>query len=380
MTLRKQAFLLLALTVALGVPLGGAPSAGPSVPAGNTGWAWSNPFPTGNTIDRVAVSGGRIWAGGSTGMLLHSDDGGAQWDGVRTGILDDIRTIDAISPTSVVFAGRCALRRSDDSGITVRRLAWGSNDDSCAAQIQALSFVTPLRGFLLLSNGDVYLTDDGGDTWRKRGGPPGRSSLGGDHVARALASPGASTGVVGGCKRILYTGDAGVQWTPVATGSGGAGLFNFEFSGGTTGYAAGDHSQLLRTTDGGESWSAVVGDDALRGQAVNSISCGTQSSCVVSLVGSASILRTEDGGKNWTATVASERRIGGVAFVGGARVIAAGESGLLVLSEDAGASWRAIGGSVNGAFRGVSVSSKLAATVYGDAGAAGGVARRDPRG
>ena len=70
----------------------------------------------------------------------------------------------------------------------VRRLAWGSSDDSCAAQIQAVSFPSPLIGYLLLTNGDVYATGDAGDSWKKQGVAPGSVAGGGNAAVRDIAS------------------------------------------------------------------------------------------------------------------------------------------------------------------------------------------------
>ena len=46
-------------------------TAAAAIPAGNTGWFWANPLPQGNTLDRLEVSGGRIWAGGATGTMMR---------------------------------------------------------------------------------------------------------------------------------------------------------------------------------------------------------------------------------------------------------------------------------------------------------------------
>jgi photosystem II stability/assembly factor-like uncharacterized protein len=339
------------------------------IQAGNTGWAWSNPLPQGNSLDSVAASGGRIWAGGATGTLLHSDDGGSHWAAVRTGLLDDVRTLVAVSPQSVIFAGRCALRRTDDGGVTVRRLAWGSSDDNCPATIQAVAFPAPLIGYLLLSNGDVYGTDDGGTNWRKQGSVPGASATGGGEAVRDMYFSGLSTGVLSVGGKLFQTTDAGQSWTPVKSLPAG-GQLDIEFVGSGVGYAAGDHSGLLRTTDGGATWNTVgPSDDPLQAQNVRSLACAGPSTCLAALASGDSLLRTTDGGQSWTAVKPGDQPVGAVVFFGPADAVAVGTGGATLISHDAGTTWSPVNSVASGAFRGLRAEGSSRALIFGDAGA-----------
>lgn len=362
----RKLFTALATALSIvGGMLAAAGGAGAAVSAGNTGWYWANPLPQGNTLVRIEASGGRLWAGGATGTLIHSDDAGVSWTAVRTGLLDEIRTIDAISPTSVVFAGKCALRRSDDSGQSVRRLAWGSNDDTCSAQIQAVSFPNPLLGYLLLTSGDIYVSSDGGESWKKQSVVPGAPA----QAVHDLSFTSSSTGVVSVGDRILQTVDAGVSWTPVKTISGGSGLMNFEFLNGSVGYAAGDHTDLLKTVDGGTTWNAVAGDNALRLYSVTGISCGSEQQCVASLATNNSVLSTVDGGATWQAALAGLVPVNATAFVSSTRVVAVGQDGLTNSSDDAGRNWGYGSSQPSGTYRKIRTDSRASAAVFGDAGA-----------
>ena len=100
----------------------GVVSAG-TVSSGNTGWNWSNPLPQGNTILTADAVNNRVYAAGANGTVLRSDNGGTEWTGVRSGILDDIKLIRTIGPDSFVFAARlCAasLRQWRRHGSTTR--------------------------------------------------------------------------------------------------------------------------------------------------------------------------------------------------------------------------------------------------------------------
>ncbi len=363
---RSFATLLAALLLTLALAYTGTAAA--ALPAGNTGWSWANPLPQGNTLDSVAVSGGRAWAGGATGTLLRSDDLGATWIATRTGLLDDIRTIEAISPTSVVFAGRCALRRTDDGGVTVKRLAWGASDDTCAAQIQAVSFPSPLIGYLLLTNGDLYATGDGGDSWNKRGVAPGSTAVGGTDSVRDISFSGPSTGVLSAGNRILQTVDAGVNWTPVAAPAGN-GQFKFEFLNASIGFAAGNKSAFLKTTDSGATWSVVPGGGL--GSAglvdVTGISCASELLCLITASPSNGYLRTVDGGATWTGSASAVPNA--AEFIDASNAVAVGNGGAVSISSDAGASFTPATSSASGSFTGIRVDSATSAFLYGFDGA-----------
>jgi photosystem II stability/assembly factor-like uncharacterized protein len=366
---RKSLATLFAASLLL-VALACAGTASAAIPAGNTGWSWANPLPQGNTLESLEVSGGRAWAGGATGTLLHSDDSGASWVAVRTGLLDDIRTIEAISPTTVVFAGKCALRRSDDGGATVRRLAWGSNDDSCAASIQAISFPSPLIGYLLLSNGDVYSTNDAGESWKKQGVVPGSSSGNGADAVRDLYFTATGTGVVSVGNRIMQTVDAGLTWNPAGAADSGPGQFNFRFVSASVGYAVGDHADILKTTDGGTTWAAVPGDFATRVQNLTGISCASESTCLATIAGSVFLLRTTDGGAHWTVvTGSSSDPIYAAGFASGSQAVAVGQGGASAVSTDGGANWRPGTSSASGKFNEIRVDSAKSAFIFGEGGA-----------
>ena len=363
---RSLATLLAALLLTLALASAGTASA--AIPAGNTGWSWANPLPQGNTLNSVAVSGGRAWAGGATGTLLRSDDLGATWTATRTGLLDDIRTIEAISPTSVVFAGRCALRRTDDGGNTVKRLAWGASDDTCAAQIQAVSFPSPLVGYLLLTNGDVYASGDGGDSWNKRGVAPGSPAAGGADSVSDISFSAASTGVLSAGNRILQTVDAGVNWTPVAAPAGN-GQFKFEFLNANVGFVAGNKTDFLKTTDSGASWTVVpnAGLDSPSLTDATGISCASELLCLVTTNPNYGYRLTTDGGASWTGL--SSAQPNAAEFINANNAVAVGNSGAVSISSDAGASFTPASSSASGSFTGIRSDSASRAFLYGFDGA-----------
>lgn len=335
--------------------------------AGNTGWMWANPQPQGNTLNRVVAVGGRLWAGGAAGTLMRSDDGGASWTSVRTGLLDSVRTIDAITPDSVVFAGSCALRRTDDAGATVRRLPWGLSDDSCAAQIQAVSFPQPMIGYLLLTSGDIYLTNDGGASWRKLAPAPGSQAAGGSDAVSDIAFSGPTAGVLGAGPHIYRTLDGGQTWELAADVPQGG--IHFDFADKSIGYAAGSSGLILRTLNAGFNWEPVQSTEGQVLPAIGGIDCRGPEACSVITQQGSGVFTTTDGGAGWQGGTPLGGGVNSAALLGPSRVVAVGLDGLIAVSGDSGASWSQLEFGAGGQFDGLRTLSKRRQVVFGANGA-----------
>src|SRR4051812_45738734 len=123
----------LAAAIALALPATAAHAA--SVVVAHAGWTWGNPLPQGDTLSAVDFQGQRGYAVGEFGTMLRTDDGGATWKGVSTGLTEDLTEVRMVSADSVVIAGGCPVRRSDNGGQTFRRLPWTASDARCTAGV-----------------------------------------------------------------------------------------------------------------------------------------------------------------------------------------------------------------------------------------------------
>lgn len=359
--------LLVSVVGAFALTLIVAFTANAAVVAGNTGWFWSNPLPQGNTLTKVETIAGRTYVAGSAGAIMRSDDGGASWTGIRSGLpaaKSDVRIIRAVTPDTVIFAGSCGLRRTDDGGTTVRRLPWSSTDVSCSSTIVSLSFPTTSIGYLLLSNGDILQTQDGGDSWRRQTAAPGSPAVGGTAAVNDIWFTSATSGVISVANKIYYSTDSGSSWTPVQTIDGG-GLAQFEFISATTGFAIGNGTSLYSTIDGGATWSAVASDGKTNGTGIAQLSCSDANTCLATTADGAKILRTIDGAANWTVITASSRPIYGVGFTSATHAVAVGSGGAAVTTDDAGSNWASGNSEVLGSYFYVHVDGPASAVLYG---------------
>lgn len=335
--MKRLALLTVMGATALGL-VAGAQAA--DVTVGQSGWNWGNPQPQGNTLRTVEFAGGRGYAAGDFGTLLRTDDGGRSWTGIPTGITANLARIRAVDQNTVVIGSGCVLRRSDDGGTTFHRLPFTSSETGCPAGIASLYFASPLVGYLLLSDGTVVRTANGGESFSGRTAvpgteatrPPGQAATPTDVVFTSGDTGFATTkGPDGG--HVYGTTDGGQTWVPKA--NTGPGLNSLFFSDPGVGYAVGDANTLLKTTDGGDTWTPkpVAGD--VPPNDLTSIRCTNTITCLISTAGGERVLRTSDGGTTVTSFNPSTRKIFAVAFASSTNAVGVGERGATVLSTNA---------------------------------------------
>ncbi len=342
-----------------------------AVSVGHSGWFWGSPKPQGNTLSGLDFVGDRGYASGDFGTLLRTDDAGASWTGVATGIIDPLVRVRVINADSVVIGGGCALRRSDDGGQSFRRLPWTPSDRSCPSPLASFSFPTPDIGYLLTANGSVIRTADGGESFSRRTSVPGTSSTGGSASGIDIFFTSADVGVVVAGGRIFRTTDAANSWTEVYPG--GPELNGIAFADANVGYVVGAETTMLRTDDGGTTWAPVALQGASPGLNLTSLDCSDPQTCLIAESSGARILRTADGGATANAISPSTEPILAVAFASASRAIAVGAQGATVVSDNGGVNFSPIGGAIAGQqFGPVSASSSEIAS----AGAANGILAR----
>jgi photosystem II stability/assembly factor-like uncharacterized protein len=350
---------LAAVTVAVGLA---APGAQAAVTAGHSGWQWADPLPQGHAIRAVDLDGPTGYAAGDFGTLLGTDDGGLTWSGLAVGSTADLSHVTAIDQDSVVVAGRCAVRRSDDAGATFARLPWTASDERCPVPIAAVAFPADQQGYLALQDGTVQATADGGRTWSRVGDPP----TAGDPAAATadLHFTSAERGVLAAASGLLYrTTDGGSSWSLAYRAP--RGLRSVEFLSSLIGLAVGEGGMVLATLDGGASWLERFGDTPAT---LTSISCATLFACLAVTDSGDRLLRTTDAGSTFTPVPSSEF-VFAAAIGSGSYAVAAGRSGESIASRDAGATWSPVGGRLAGSFVRLRATSPTLAFAAGREGA-----------
>ncbi len=196
--------------------------------------------------------------------------------------------------------------------------------------------VASLHADTAMASGDgarVRTTYDWGSTWidNKNLDSAGTQLLGITMIDSLNAYSVGAAGVV------MKTTNGGFSWSETITDSFQT-LFGVSFTDSLAGTAVGDHGLILRTTDGGYSWSksrkdstkyppllAVSFTDANNGTAVG---------------GSGTILRTSDGGLTWIQQTSGVTNfLYGVSCVSPTTATAVGTRGTILHTTDGGATW-----------------------------------------
>jgi photosystem II stability/assembly factor-like uncharacterized protein len=312
--------------------------------------AWT-PLPTGVTARLrgiSAVSAQVVWASGSNGTVIRTADGGATWQRLTIPGTEklDFRDIDAVDEKTayVLSIGSGELSRiykTSDAGST-----WTEqfvNGDP-KAFFDAMAFWDADRGVAVSDAVDgqfvILLTRDGGKTWTRV--PPAAlppalpnegffaasgtnvATLGTDHV---WVGTGAATEA-----RVLRSSDGGRTWslsrTPLAAGPS-AGIFSIAFSDAKHGMVVGGDYKLESraannaaiTADGGATWTPVTSLTGFR----SVVSYLTRDGSRLIAVGPAGSDYSRDRGKTWTPLAGagfhtfSAARGGAVGFAAGER-------------------------------------------------------------
>lgn len=358
-----------ALTAALAAAaLAIAAPAGANVQVGSAGWQWGSPLPQGNTVRAMAFAGTTGYAAGDFGTLLKTTDGGTSWSGLPVGTLAGLTVVQALDPSTVFAGGGCVARRSTDGGRTFAAIPFTPVESSCPVKLHDLSFATKDVGWLLLSDGSVRMTTDGGATFASRTAVPQTPAVGGSAQPGGLAFLDARTGYATSGSQIFQTLDGGVNWRAVFTG-GSYQLNQLWLMDAQHGFAVGSGGVLLGSDDGGATWTprtSIPGSPNL-----TSISCDSSRTCLMTTDDGRELIRVDDGGSGMpTLLTPSTDPIHAVGFASPTRVVAAGDQGATVVSDDVGATFAPVGGRIAGSFTTLRAGgAKGAAFAVGKAGA-----------
>ena len=271
-----------------------------------------------------AVSDRVAWASGSGGTVLRTTVGGVTWQTLNIPGAEklDFRDVDAVSDQiayvlSIGSGESSRIYKTIDAGKTWT-LQFTNTDPK--AFFDAMAFWDANRGIAFSDSVDGQLvilrTTDGGKSWTRvptAGLPPALENEG------AFAASGTNVAVMGrdhvwigtSVSRVLRSTDGGLTWsaasTPLATGSS-AGIFSIAFRDNEHGIIVGgdyrkegeaiDNAAI--TGDGGRTWTMVKGLSGFR--SVVSYLPGASTTTLIA-VGPQGADQSTDEGRSWTPVV-----------------------------------------------------------------------------
>ena len=303
------------------------------VTVGQSGWLWANPQPQGNTLTDIDFAGGRGYASGEFGTLLSTDNG-LDWVGIPTGLTADLYSLRAVDADTVIVGAGCVMRRSDDAGQTFKRVPFVAREQNCPSPLATFHFPSEAVGYVVLQDGSVSKTEAGGGFSGRKEVPGTRAGGGGEAVPSDVFFVNEATGFVLAGGNIYRTTDSAQTW--VAEHSGPTALTSIHFPDATTGYAVGANDTILKSNDGGASWSPVAVPASESGGNLRSVRCASPDVCLFATESGDRVLRTRDGGTTVTAHDPSVRPIYAFAFATPTNAVGVGQFGATVFSGDAG--------------------------------------------
>ena len=279
-----------------------------------------------------------------------------------------IRTFITLFGTFIGVAMLFSFATAADAEWTVLREDDIIRGDGIDGMLQDVYFMDNQNGLVVGDGGLMLATSDGGKTWEKMevdmrppgarqrpggGGPPPGFGRGGPAPLYNIYFIDENVGyITGGRATILKTEDGGKTWsrkmamsaTPGRDGNPRplrANLMGIQMINETTGFIAGSENTILKTTDGGESWvgsseRARVGET--RNNLENIWFVSETTGWVIGSFGT--LLHTADGGETWEKrNPGFDNNLFGIHFVDENTGWICGQEGLILHTADAGATW-----------------------------------------
>lgn len=303
---------------------------------------------------------------------------GQQWYQAHAPHGRDVSTVVILDKNTLVMGAGSEINESMEDFFITSDYALLCNVYSTGnptSQVKSIAFADSLQGFAVHYKGKITTTIDGGNLWSIvsvmnnrnffkviyrdpntlliAGGTQSRdtavilkSTDGGMNWTNVFYQPGTWLKslcfidslrgfAVGDNSQILSTSDAGNSWTPITTPIAGRNLNSIVFLNSDTGFIAGGLKDsirtILKTTDGGTIWT-VLKDEA--GGGLNDIGFLNQTEGYI--VGdSATLLKTTDGGMSWSPqtlpNILNDQSLTTITFYKNSLGLIGGRDGLLYI-------------------------------------------------
>jgi photosystem II stability/assembly factor-like uncharacterized protein len=284
--------------------------------------------------------------------LLISSATFSQWTLLNSGVTNTLRSPYFINGYTGITVGEPLLGLGDaiilkttDGGLT-----WVTKISGTTNALRAVHFIDSVTGFACGFAGTLLKTTDVGDTWTS-------VSTGSIQNFRSLDFPSHDTGyIAGGAGTVMKTEDAGDTWIELNTGIT-QDLVNIRFADNNVGYAVASTGfnlgAIIKTIDGGVTWNTAHTDpEGLLAIAVideNTVLAGGGNN-TVDAGGFEFITRTTNGGDDWEEVFSGgpEQALRAAEFISPTMGWFVGDSGTLLMTQDAGDTWEQEDVSVNG--------------------------------
>lgn len=188
------------------------------------------------------------WIAEEGSEVLKTTDGGVTWVSQTSGVgtvLNDIWFRDLNN--GFLIGNNGMLQRTTNGGSS-----WTTISSGVSANLSRIYFYSNTRGFIACNNGQILRTTNGGSSWTAIN--TGATTL--RDMWFTSLSVGYAIGSVGSTHYLYTTTNGGTTWTANSIGS--YILRKITFSSPQVGYMDTYSNGILKTTDGGATWSSTA--------------------------------------------------------------------------------------------------------------------------
>lgn len=210
---------------------------------------------------------------------------------------------------------------------------WKAQTSGTVVELSDVSFVDARHGWVVGDGGLVLRTEDGGTTWNTQNSGTAQGLLA---VCFANLGFGCAVGYNG---TILTTNNGGQSWraTQHAVQGNWQNLFDVHFVDALHGWACGAHGTLIATSDGGATWQDLSCPISQQVEAVHF----ADASYGWAAGAEGAIIATRDGGLTWTVQKGgSSQTITDIRFADHLRGFAVDLGGAAWITGDGGQQWK----------------------------------------
>ncbi len=284
------------------------------------------------------------WAVGDAGAVWHSIDGGATWERQPTGVRASLRSVYFLNPFTGWAVGREETAHGSVGTVLVTRdggLKWQRLCVNGLPGLQRVRFFDDKNGIAAGDGSEqyptgVFLTADGGRTWKPVAGPRCPTWLAADFQDL-------STGALAGTWSRLATLRNGVLGASDVDTLSGRSVNGLQLNG-KRAAAVGQGGLILLSSDsGGVHWGFAdlkLPKETLAGLDFRAVACRGTHVWVAGRPGSV-VFHSADQGASWQPQMTGQNLpMNGIAFLDDKRGWAVGELGTVLKTMDGGKSWK----------------------------------------
>lgn len=294
---------------------------------GQQNWKWINPLPQGKSINDIkAFDSLTAFAVGDNSVFLKTTDGGSSWNVTENQFnRENLYSVFFRDKLNGWACGENGLIiQTEDGGLTFQKdSSFTVNNLYCIASNGSRLFAAGANSTLLLS-------DDNGITWNKKDIPFNAGFTTVKFISSNIGILACSDG------KILRTSDGGDNWTASNIPVNNNIISSVAFSDANSGWACGQNGFIVHTTDGGMNWAFV---NSPSNKWLTSVSFSDNNNGIIASKEGVYLL-TSNGGNTWNSYKQdSTFSFNSVSLLSSGTGWLAGSSGLLNKTTDNGSSW-----------------------------------------